>query len=234
MNSFHWNEPRVLRTCQTREHMLARARNNFQRLFHVALGMAGLQFCLMKEDMECVLSFVRSLPGDPSDNDNPQIPNGAQLLLSLRDHFGRVFHPWTLPATKPVTLDHCRSLLLKVCRKVMVRLRPTCPEMESAVRLFRQQLTECVRWYATKPDAFDADVARGLVKLVRKSRLHFVDQCGNPHCGKSESSPQEHKRCSACAWVKYCSKDCQRSDWTKHREICTVLHQAIYPTLAQP
>ena len=51
------------------------------------------------------------------------------------------------------------------------------------------------RWYGIMPYAFeDPDVARGLVKLIRKSRLYFVDQCGNPKCGKSERAPQVRQR----------------------------------------
>jgi hypothetical protein len=235
--ALHWEPPRALRECRTREQRLARARTHCDQLRSLVNSTAALQFAMLQEDLEAVLNYVRGLPPEPPSEAVPIIPQGPQLLLLLCDYFTRMMYPWPLlvpPDCGPVTLDHCRVRLLKVCRKVLVRMRPTAPPIIAAVHVFRQRLTDCVKWYGKKPDAFDPEVARGLVKLIRKSRLYFVDQCSNPHCGRAEASPQEHKRCSACAWVKYCSKECQRSDWTKHRVICQVLHHAVYPTPALP
>ena len=30
------------------------------------------------------------------------------------------------------------------------------------------------------------------------------------------------KKCSGCGFDSYCSKDCQRNDWTKHKKRCKV------------
>jgi hypothetical protein len=38
-------------------------------------------------------------------------------------------------------------------------------------------------------------------------------------CGKRE----EIKRCAKCKLVAYCSRDCQKSNWTKHKKICPQL-----------
>lgn len=28
------------------------------------------------------------------------------------------------------------------------------------------------------------------------------------------------KRCSVCKWARYCSVECQRADWKKHKGAC--------------
>lgn len=38
-------------------------------------------------------------------------------------------------------------------------------------------------------------------------------------CGKSE----DIKRCAKCKVVAYCSRECQKSDWKKHKKICPQL-----------
>eukprot|EP01004_Peranema_trichophorum_P003083 NODE_2094_length_1691_cov_55.540179_g1790_i0.p1 GENE.NODE_2094_length_1691_cov_55.540179_g1790_i0~~NODE_2094_length_1691_cov_55.540179_g1790_i0.p1 ORF type:complete len:411 (+),score=31.71 NODE_2094_length_1691_cov_55.540179_g1790_i0:52-1284(+) len=237
LDSTQWNEPRCLRECRSRQQMLSRAKARCQKIYTFSSAVAGLQFALLKVDLETIMEYVRTLPLEPSSLDDSVISNGPKLLSELKEYFNHMFAPSRTPLTRPgsVTLDHCRILLLKVCRKILVRLRPTSQEMVNAVRLFRRQLTDCVRCYGLMPYAFeDPEVARGLVKLVRKSRLNFVDQCGNPSCNKPERAPQDHKRCSACMWVKYCSKSCQHADWLQHKEICQVLHNAIIYPFQQP
>jgi hypothetical protein len=41
--------------------------------------------------------------------------------------------------------------------------------------------------------------------------------CGNPECNASE---QPISRCSRCKQVSYCSADCQRADWPRHKPHC--------------
>ena len=37
-------------------------------------------------------------------------------------------------------------------------------------------------------------------------------------CGKDEDCSL--KKCSACKYVSYCSVECQRKDWKKHKSVC--------------
>lgn len=54
--------------------------------------------------------------------------------------------------------------------------------------------------------------------------------CRGPACGKpvhEKATPGSFARCAQCGVVQYCSKDCQRADWTgapvPHKTICRLL-----------
>lgn len=63
---------------------------------------------------------------------------------------------------------------------------------------------ECVRHFTTM---------RKRCPIHRKIKYHKI--CVN--CGtKSENM----KKCSQCKSARYCSSECQRADWKKHKKIC--------------
>lgn len=39
-------------------------------------------------------------------------------------------------------------------------------------------------------------------------------------CERCEKTGQSFPRCSRCKEVYYCSQDCQRKDWSKHKKEC--------------
>ena len=41
-------------------------------------------------------------------------------------------------------------------------------------------------------------------------------------CQACEVQAEDMKKCSGCGFYSYCSKDCQRKDWAKHKGICKV------------
>ncbi|KAI9030262.1 hypothetical protein DFJ74DRAFT_748020 [Hyaloraphidium curvatum] len=57
-----------------------------------------------------------------------------------------------------------------------------------------------------------ADKATGL-------RPHRILTCG-AQCGASSVDPATFQRCSRCKLVSYCSKECQRKDWARHKKVC--------------
>ena len=41
-------------------------------------------------------------------------------------------------------------------------------------------------------------------------------------CQACEVQAEDMKKCSGCGFYSYCSKDCQRKDWAKHKGNCKV------------
>lgn len=48
-----------------------------------------------------------------------------------------------------------------------------------------------------------------------------ADQCAT--CGKAESLVGRLKKCAVCHKTHYCSRECQKADWKKHKKICKTL-----------
>lgn len=46
-------------------------------------------------------------------------------------------------------------------------------------------------------------------------------------CGKEASPGDPLRHCTRCSYARYCGKDCQKSDWDKHRQICDKLAYSI-------
>lgn len=50
-------------------------------------------------------------------------------------------------------------------------------------------------------------------------RIAKLLPCSNENCYKVETMPNEFKSCINCLTL-YCSKECQKCDWTTHRSFC--------------
>ena len=47
-----------------------------------------------------------------------------------------------------------------------------------------------------------------------------VWQCDNPACGKTPDAKTDLLKCARCERVRYCSRACQKADWTVHKLMC--------------
>ncbi|KAE9374349.1 hypothetical protein N431DRAFT_503221 [Stipitochalara longipes BDJ] len=56
----------------------------------------------------------------------------------------------------------------------------------------------------------------------------FADRCKGPGCNKANDELEERsklKKCAKCKDVTYCSKECQKGDWAKHKKLCKTPEQ---------
>eukprot|EP01114_Cavostelium_apophysatum_P010778 TRINITY_DN24893_c0_g1_i1.p1 TRINITY_DN24893_c0_g1~~TRINITY_DN24893_c0_g1_i1.p1 ORF type:complete len:224 (-),score=3.48 TRINITY_DN24893_c0_g1_i1:192-863(-) len=50
---------------------------------------------------------------------------------------------------------------------------------------------------------------------------HYVSPAGCNVCNRTESDASAPlKNCSVCKLTKYCSRECQRADWSEHKKVC--------------
>ncbi|KAJ3510354.1 hypothetical protein NLJ89_g4723 [Agrocybe chaxingu] len=48
----------------------------------------------------------------------------------------------------------------------------------------------------------------------------ILKNCCRPACAEKEKRVAQYKRCAACHLVLYCSQDCQKVDWPRHKPDC--------------
>lgn len=58
-------------------------------------------------------------------------------------------------------------------------------------------------------------------KQMRKSTSKYA--CGNYHCPGQVFNKNELKHCSKCTAIYYCSGECQKADWKRHKKYCHAL-----------
>ena len=69
------------------------------------------------------------------------------------------------------------------------------------------------------------EAAQKIMAEKKTSRLadvakHGLKECALPSCGKLEASVGQHKRCSACRSVWYCSAEHRALHWKEHKPVC--------------
>ena len=58
------------------------------------------------------------------------------------------------------------------------------------------------------------------IKLLHSEIGLKVKRCAHENCPVPVASQVDLFNCSACKNIYYCSRDCQKSDWSRHRYIC--------------
>jgi len=54
-----------------------------------------------------------------------------------------------------------------------------------------------------------------------------LQSCQNRGCDKATSNTQPLLICSGCKLASYCCKQCQRTDWKRHKQNCTPVKVAL-------
>ena len=50
--------------------------------------------------------------------------------------------------------------------------------------------------------------------------MQLMKPCSGVGCGKNVTTKIKFKKCGGCMMRYYCSKNCQKSDWAKHKVEC--------------
>ncbi len=57
-------------------------------------------------------------------------------------------------------------------------------------------------------------------------RTWLAERPGSDACRRCGAREVPFKRCSACREVRYCSTECQRADWRRHKQECVLIRRA--------
>eukprot|EP00592_Proboscia_alata_P008327 CAMPEP_0194356890 /NCGR_PEP_ID=MMETSP0174-20130528/4449_1 /TAXON_ID=216777 /ORGANISM="Proboscia alata, Strain PI-D3" /LENGTH=577 /DNA_ID=CAMNT_0039126673 /DNA_START=248 /DNA_END=1981 /DNA_ORIENTATION=- len=78
---------------------------------------------------------------------------------------------------------------------------------------------------ANKPEVRHTGLRQGKMKnsgmkLAKDIEKKGLFQCANEGCHNVERQPRQFSTCSRCKWACYCSKECQSTDWKRHKKEC--------------
>lgn len=129
----------------------------------------------------------------------------SRLFISTSSSF--LHPPRSNIATARASLVEARRIYLTLPteRNRYTFLRNTCNGLESS----------------PTPEPFPEEM-----DAIQRTSNMLEAICDNGLCAKRESqSPGEEKllKCSGCGWARYCSRDCQKRCWKRHKSVCVSL-----------
>ena len=77
----------------------------------------------------------------------------------------------------------------------------------------------------TATRGLNRDVQEQILESARADIVVGADRCANMSCAKAGE-----KKCARCKAVRYCSKDCQRADWKRHKTSCAAIDRSTEAT----
>ena len=145
-------------------------------------------------------------------------------LASLQRVLGPT-HPDTLQTAS--SLEHLRALI-----RATPPTNAAAPAAASAARPLPAGTRVLVQRLVAKPEhngkrarvlSFDARTGRYAVSLEDGKELSLKAECvARAGCAAAGCASEEASSvCSRCQAVRYCSRECQRTDWKAHKPVCT-------------
>jgi hypothetical protein len=140
----------------------------------------------------------------------------------------------------PISLNpnhHYQSQFLKAVRPILLEHYAAClnasgPTCSECPRPKREALTTPMGWLHLEDDPFVNVLVSPLCEIggkcdmqSRRETQKMMMNLGNEEeqeitackvCYKVEGA----QKCGRCRTVSYCGKDCQRSDWKRHKLVC--------------
>jgi hypothetical protein len=146
-------------------------------------------------------------------------------LASLQRVLGPT-HPDTLAAARG--LEHVRARI-----RATPPTNADAPAAADAARLLPAGTRVLVQRLGAKPEhngtrarvlSFDARTGRYAVALDDGKVLSLKAECvARAGCAAAGCASEEASSvCSRCQAVRYCSRECQRTDWKAHKPVCAV------------
>ncbi|KAJ7167951.1 hypothetical protein C8R46DRAFT_1094572 [Mycena filopes] len=147
------------------------------------------------------------------------------LRAGLLSHVVRFLPDMVRPSYEGMyeTLEFLLRQLLPsslVCYSVLVLLRKSLAEIEA--KPYPQKFSRSILFEAWNGLKVLVDRRVKVLDAWEASRRSTFLVCDNLKCGKIDDRHQ-FKHCSACQSTTYCSRECQRVDWRKHRSVCAYL-----------
>jgi hypothetical protein len=141
------------------------------------------------------------------------VKKGHLKAKNAKEDFERIFHPRnkkTTPMTLWTNIEESTSLLRYVFRLNSTKMKPSSWQEENL------PLGKCSPYLATflSPLYIAYVPAKGLDSSNQGSEQFSCAGCGN-------KSSIAMKRCSRCKTMTYCSTECQKADWKKHKLVCS-------------
>ena len=139
-------------------------------------------------------------------------------------------HPNTLEAAR--ALDHVRAAL-----RATPPTNAAAPAAAGAARPLPAGTRVLVQRLVAKPEhngkrarvlSFDARTGRYAVALDDGEEMSLKAECvARAGCAAAGCASEEASSvCSRCQAVRYCSRECQRTDWKAHKPACAVAHSS--------
>ncbi len=139
----------------------------------------------------------------------------TQPLVLARECFALLLFPMQFFSSK-----HCSIPMAPTAKPIFVYIdyhrvldteytRPLSPLEASPKNSSSQRDTD-----ASNENDTGGRIAQSIPETTDQQKIKN-DRCANPLCHERAT-----KTCKGCNKTRYCSKACQRTDWSRHRETC--------------